>query len=346
MLKPKINTMKELSAAIGISRPTLSRYFQDPSSVKPATSKKIEERLSKVDYVYNFIATRQNRERTGLIGVIIPHFNAPFFTSLLEVIDTAAREEGLTIIAQSSHGDAEQEANAVGKLRSMNVDGALIAPLGADSLKDSFHAASKDFPIVFMDSRLGGDIDNSDFVGTDTVQSIGSIVGYLCRVADVPIYFGIPHLNSSAIERELAYTNALTALGQMPTLVDHCGIRTSDLEALGFSVMDYHFSQQTHTADTILCANDRIAIGAIRAANRHGLMVQGPHSRGRLRIAGHDDHPLSKYMSPALTTMEQDIGAIGKDAVRLLLDRAYGICDDRQPVTILKQAKLRIRESA
>ena len=54
MAKPKINTMKELSETIGVSRPTLSRYFQDPSAVRPLTSKKIQERLSGVDYVYNF----------------------------------------------------------------------------------------------------------------------------------------------------------------------------------------------------------------------------------------------------------------------------------------------------
>ncbi|MGI9503869.1 MAG: helix-turn-helix domain-containing protein, partial [Geminicoccaceae bacterium] len=41
--KQKIGTMKELAEAIGISRPTLSRYFQDPSSVRDSTSQKIKE---------------------------------------------------------------------------------------------------------------------------------------------------------------------------------------------------------------------------------------------------------------------------------------------------------------
>ena len=108
--KQKIGTMKELSEAIGVSRPTLSRYFQDPSAVRPSTSQKIEERLKEIDYVYNFIATRQNRKSSGLVGVIIPYYNDLFFTSLLQAIEKAARGAGYTVITQSSDGNSEGEA--------------------------------------------------------------------------------------------------------------------------------------------------------------------------------------------------------------------------------------------
>lgn len=346
MVKPKINTMKELSGAIGISRPTLSRYFQDPSSVLPGTAKKIETRLAEVDYVYNFIATRQNREKSGLLGVVVPHFNDLFFTSLLESIDKYARKEGVTVITQSSHGDLEQEIKAVGKLRSMGVDGALIAPLGAQSSTDAFQRASKDFPIVFMDSQPGGAIGVADFVGTDNVQSIGAIVEYLCRIGESPVFLGMPHLNSNALEREAAYKNAMMSFGCDPVLIDHCDFsETWDFEALGFSIMDHHFSRKRHINDAILCANDRIAIGAIRAANRHGLFSRGPDARGSLKIAGHDDHPLSQFMYPALTTMTQDVDAIGQSAVRLVLERAYhGKTGDFE--VHLQPASLCLRESA
>jgi len=105
MSKPKIHTMKELSRAIGISRPTLARYFEDKASVLPSTAKRIEKGLARVDYVYNFLATRQNRKSTGLIGVVIPHFEDLFFASLLDSIEVAAREAGFTMITQSSDGN-------------------------------------------------------------------------------------------------------------------------------------------------------------------------------------------------------------------------------------------------
>jgi len=343
--KQKIGTMKELSVAIGISRPTLSRYFQDPSTVRPSTAQKIKERLKEVDYVYNFIATRQNRKSSGLIGVIIPHYKDLFFSSLLEAIEHAARAAGFNVIAQSSNGDQEGEIQAIGRLRSMNADGAIIAPLGLTSSTEALQTAREDFPIVFVDSRPAEKIGRSDFVGTNNGQSIASIVEYLCRTGETPVFLGMPHLNSNASEREETYTAKMRELGFEPRLVDVGEVPESwDFEAYGFGIMDKHFSRQKHLADTILCANDRIAIGAIRAANKHGLFGRGQEQNSGLRIAGHDNHPLSEYMFPALTTVGQDISGISEDAVRLLNERIGGERDD-EPVSILREAALMVRES-
>lgn len=344
MQKPKINTMKELSEAIGISRPTLSRYFQDPQTVRPATRTKIAKALEEVDYVYNFIATRQNRKTTELIGMIVPHFNDLFFTSLIESIDTAARTHGLTVLVQSSHGNEAQEVKALEKLRSMSVDGAVIAPLGAATSDMAFAAAAQDFPIVFADSRPFKELEGADFVGTDNAHSIGAIVGYLCRGGAAPAFLGMPRLNSNAIEREQAYVDAVTREGLEPRFVEPHEIKESwDFEGFGYAVMDHHFSNQAHMSGALLCANDRIAIGAIRAANRHGLLVRGAEQT-RLRIAGHDDHPLSRYMYPSLTTVAQDVNGIGEDAIRLLVGRIRG--EQTPPVTTLRRGVLRLRESA
>ena len=180
-VKHKISTMKELSETIGISRPTLSRFFQDPTTVRPSTSMKIKERLAEVDYVYNFIATRQNRKSSGLIGVIIPHHKDLFFASLLEAIEKAARSAGYTVITQSSEGNGEGETEALSRLRSMSADGAIIAPLGLESSTEALQLARKDFPIVFTDSHPAKEIPGTDFVGTNNAQSIAAIVDYLCR---------------------------------------------------------------------------------------------------------------------------------------------------------------------
>ena len=343
--KKKIVTMKELSEAIGISRPTLSRYFQDPSSVRDTTSQKIRERLKEVDYVYNFIATRQNRKSSGLVGVVIPHYNDLFFTSLLEAIERSARAAGFTVITQSSYGDAEGEIQAVARLRSMNADGAIIAPLGLQASIDAFQLACKDFPVVFADSRPPEDIDSADFIGTDNAQSIGSIVEFLCRTGTPPVFLSMPQLNANAIERERAYVRKMQDLGFEPGFVDASAAQFSwEFEAYGYNVMERNFSRQRHVSATILCANDRIAIGAIRAANKHGLFSREARGKNGLRIAGHDDHPLSRYMYPAITTAGQDILGIGQDAVRLLVERIRGERTGAG-ITVLKDASLKVRES-
>jgi len=314
--------------------------------VRSSTSKNIRKRLEEFDYVYNFIATRQNRKTTGLIGVIIPHYKDLFFASMLEAVERAAQGTEFTVITQSSMGTAEGESQAVARLRSMGADGAIIAPLGLECSTEAFQLAIEDFPIVFTDSRPAHPIAGSDFVGTDNVQSVAAIVEYLCRTGDSPIFLGMPDLNSNALEREQAYISKIKAFSLEPQFVKVEGAHASwQFEAYGLGVMDEHFNHQRHRTDTILCANDRIAIGAIRAANKHGLFAGGSNREGRLRIAGHDDHPLSQYIFPAITTAAQEIDGIGEDAVRLLLERVRGERKDG-PVSLKKQAVIRIRESA
>lgn len=347
MNKPKIHTMKELSEVISISRPTLARYFEDEKSVLPSTAKKIKERLSEVDYVYNFLATRQNRKSTGLIGVVIPHFEDLFFASLLDSIEVAARESGFTIITQSSHGDLTSEEQALRKLRSMNVDGAIIAPLGSDGNFAAFEAAGEDFPIVFADSLPGEALPNADFVGTDNGNSVGVMVDYLCRTGNPPFFLAMPKLNSNALKRQNIYFARMKAIGHEGALIEAPDDQESwEFERYGFEVMDDHFSHGRHVDATILCANDRIAIGAIRAANTHGLFFsRNGDARGSLRIAGHDDHPLSRYIFPALTTVAQEVDAIGRDTVELLVSRVRN-GRDGAGIKLLRDGSLKVRESA
>lgn len=348
MRKPKINTMEELSTAIGVSRPTLSRYFQDPESVRRSTGEKIRKALEGVEYVPNFFATRMNRKTSGLIGVIIPHLNDLFFTSLLNVIEIAAQEAGFTIITQSSHGDPDTEARAAERLLSMNADGAIVGPLGSHSNVAALGRLSANLPFIFVDSRLPESLPNIDFVGTDNRQSVGIITEYLCRTGDAPVFLGMPPLNSNSLEREAAYLGAMNRLGQGPRVIDSA-IKPEGwaFEAYAYQVMDEQFSRGHFVGETILCANDRLAIGALRAANQHGLFFRGRDSRHSIRIAGHDDHPLSRFMTPSLTTVAQDIDAIGRCAVKVLVDRIQGGATAAGAAEIrMFDAVLKVRESA
>lgn len=343
--KKKISTMNELSDAIGISRPTLSRYFQDPGSVRESTSKKIKERLETVDYVPNFFATRMNRKSTGMIGVIIPYLNDLFFTRLLEEIETAAMNAGYTVITQCSHSDPGIEARAAETFMSMNVDGALVAPLGNQSDRAVHERLRSHLPFVLVDSRPAT-MPNVDYVGTDHVQSTGLITEYLCRVGPPPVFLAMPRVNFNAMERENAYTKKLKELGHEPEVIGTEAIDAEwHFEAHGEAVLDHYFSRNEYLERSILCANDRVAIGALRAASRHGL-VPGRQQEGGLRIAGHDDYPLCPFTTPALTTVAQDFEAIGKTSVSRLLELIAHKGETPDPKIQLFPGALKMRESA
>ena len=345
MAKPRINTMEELSVAIGVSRPTLSRFFQDPTLVKANTVARIQEGLAQVEYVPNFFATRLNRKSTGIIGVIIPYLNDLFFTKLLESVEVAAMEAGLTVITQCSHSDPAIEARAAETFMSMNVDGALVAPLGDHSDKTVHLRLKSRLPFVLMDSRPKT-MPNVDFVGTNHMQSTGLITEYLCRVGDPPVFLAMPRVNFNALEREAAYIAQMRKQGFEPEILG-TGLVDENwhFEEHGQAVLDAEFARGRLTDRSILCANDRVAIGALRAAARHGL-TPGRGAKGGLRIAGHDDYPLCPFLSPALTTVAQDTDAIGRKAVSRILQIIRGEVADDDPEITLFDGRLKLRESA
>ena len=250
------------------------------------------------------------------------------------------------MIAQSAEGSIDGEIKAVELLRSMGVDGAIIAPQGSSDADEVLRLAINDFPFIFADSKPHDTAVGADFIGTDNRQSIGLIVDYLHRTGSHPKFFRMPNLNLNASSREKAYREKMLELGLEPTFVEaNDNYGSWNFEEFGFRIMDEHFNKQRHINDALICANDRIAIGAIRAANRHGLFATSDGKTSKFRIAGHDDHPLSAYVYPALTTVAQDIDGIAEGAVSALQQRISGDHTGESRDLFL-EASLKIRESS
>lgn len=345
MSKPRIKTMEELSVAIGVSRPTLSRFFQDPTLVKAKTVERIEAGLAEVEYVPNFFATRLNRKSTRMIGVIIPYLNDLFFTKLLEAVEVAAMDAGLTVITQCSHSDSAIEARAVETFLSMNVDGAIVAPLGDHSDHPVYQRLRSRMPFVLMDSRPRTMLD-VDYVGTDHSQSTGLMTEYMARVGGPPVFLTMPPVNFNAIERKNGYIAKMNELGLPSEVIGSDFIKKDwHFEEHGDAVLDREFAKGRFIDRSILCANDRVAIGALRAAARHGL-VPGQAKKGGLRIAGHDGYPLCQFLNPSLTTVAQNTDAIGRAAVSRMLKLISGEVTDNTPEITLFDGTLVVRESA
>ncbi|MEL6209648.1 MAG: LacI family DNA-binding transcriptional regulator, partial [Pseudomonadota bacterium] len=84
----KVRNMEEFAAVCGISRPTLSKYFQDPGSVRASTRERIEAALERHDFRPNLYAVNQNRRHSKAIGIVVPYLADPFFAELARNIET------------------------------------------------------------------------------------------------------------------------------------------------------------------------------------------------------------------------------------------------------------------
>lgn len=343
MAENKIRNMEEFAVISGISRPTISKYFNDPESVRQSTRLKIEQALERHDYRPNIFAVNQNRRLTKNIGIIVPYLADPFFAEIARNIERRCLDAGFWPVLFSSHGNQSLEKDILDSLRSLKPAGVLLAPLGRRSDRKAVERFCKDVPTILFDSEI--DEVGEAFVGSNNPQSVGLVVDYLFRVGTPPCFFEMKTpVNPNANKRHLAYIAAMERHGHEPMLVRIEG-DTWAFEEIGYREGMRVISERGFHSDSVLCSNDRLAIGLLAAAYEKGLRV-GRGSGASLSIAGHDDHPYARFTCPSLTTVSQDYTAIAERSVAAMFEVIESGRTARDRETTLFDGRLVMRMSA
>lgn len=341
MSNRQIKTMEEFSRVSGTSRPTLSKYFNDAQSVKASTREKIEAAIAEHDYRPNLFAINQNRKLTKTIGIVVPYLSDLFFAEMMRLIERLCIDRGYWPIVFSAHGQQSLENNALATLRSLRPAGTLLAPLGRGSDMEILETFVAEVPTVIFDSNVQV---GSAFVGSNNFQSIDIIVDYLTRTGEPPCFFEMPPVNPNANKRREAYSQSMERLGFEPQVIQVNGSGW-DFEKIGLEEGQRLIKDEYLPTKTVLCSNDRLAVGLIAAAYKMGLRV-GMGAECAIRIAGHDDHPWAQFTCPPLTTVSQDYNSIASKSVEILFDLINGNdFNDKRP-EILFDGRLVMRSSA
>jgi DNA-binding LacI/PurR family transcriptional regulator len=312
----KVRNMEEFATLIGLSRPTLSKFFNDPQSVRQSTRERINAALDRYDYTPNIYAINQNRRLTRNIGIVVPYLADPFFAEVARLLEPLCAGSGFNPILLSSNGDPDREIENLDSLKSIKPAGVLLAPLGRRSRRDDLESFCDNIPTVLFDCEIEGVGDA--FFGSNNTQSIGVLVEYLCRTGEPPAFFEMANApNPNANKRRAAYEAAMRAHGQEPMLLSVPG-EGWEFERVGFEGADQLIRARALPTDTVLCSNDRLAIGVLSAAYDNGLRV-GIGDGHALRVAGHDDHPYARFTCPSLTTASQNYESIAGESLNRLL---------------------------
>lgn len=335
--------MEQLAAVSGISRPTLSKFFNDPQSVRKSTRARIESVLERFDYTPNVYAINQNRRQTRNIGIVVPFLADPFFAEVARNLELLCAEAGFHPILLSSHGDPEREIANLESLRGIRPAGVLLAPIGRRSNRDALEEFCDEVATILFDCDVEGVGDAS--YRTDHAQSTGLMTEYLCRTGEPPAFFEMAQApNPNANKRRDAYEQAMRRLGLEPIVLSVPGVGWA-FEEIAHSAARKLIAERRLPSASVLCSNDRLAIGFLAAAYESGLRV-GVGDGCALRVAGHDDHPFSRFTCPALTTVSQDYDQIaGRSLSRLLEIVAAGARPARKDIQLFDGA-LVLRRSA
>lgn len=344
MPSKKAGTMEEFAQAVGLSRPTVSKYFHDASSVRSKTRERIEAAIKKTGFRPNLFAVNLNRKRSKIIGLIVPDPSDPFYMTLARRIEDGAVDNGYLALVLSSNGQPDLEARAIETITSLNVAGAIIAPLGETSQRARLKLLAREIPLIFIDSPLDNE---GPFVGTNNHQSMPLITEYLCRSGDHPTYFDTPKINNNALDRRNAYQQTMERLGFEPLFADLPASNNWDFERESFEQTARILAGRGFPSRTILCANDRVAFGVLGAMHQAGKKI-GFAPDCDFRVAGHDNQRLSAYTCPPLTTVSQDSEEMGRVALRMLFDRIGNgeTSVDGRNERVLLNAELVLRQSA
>lgn len=312
----KIKNMEEFAAVSGISRPTVSKYFNDPSSVRASTRARIEAALEEYEYTPNIYAMNQNRRLTKNVGIVVPFLTDPYFAEISRKIEALVTAAGFRAILLNSQGSPRSELENLDSLRQIKPAGVLLAPIGRVSDRDAVADFCADVPTLLFDSNLP-EIGRA-FVGSDSHQFTELMVEYLCRTGEPPAFFEMrTPANPNANRRRESYLQTMQNLGCTPQVIQIEG------EGWAFEEIAFHeglriLENRKIYSNTVLCSNDRLAIGFLAACYEKGLRV-GRSNNSALRVAGMDDHPFSRYTCPALTTVAHDYNSVAENAVTSLM---------------------------
>jgi LacI family transcriptional regulator len=304
-------TLEDIAKISSVSRSTVSRVVNHDRRVSSATREHVLEIIEEYNFYPNLAARGLASGHTNVLGVIIPAgvpslFADPYFPILLQGVSTACNRQDYSVMLSIS--DAEYEKRLVSRVvQNHLVDGVIVAStLLGDPIQTTLTNSDLPFVIVGRQPNLAANV-----IDIDNRQAVRQAIDFLIEQGYTRIATITGPLNQMAgVDRFDGYKDALIGAG---IKVDSRLIVEGNFtESGGYLGMK---SLLLSKPDAVFAASDTTAIGAMRCLNEVGLRV--PDDIG---LIGFDDIPLSRTITPSLTTVRQPIHGMGEAAANLLIE--------------------------
>jgi DNA-binding LacI/PurR family transcriptional regulator len=327
-------TIRDVARLAGVSIGTVSSVLNDSDSVAPATRRHVETCMTELGYEPNNAARTLKRGRISAIGFIAPDISNPYFAMVAEGIQAAIDDADILLVLCGTRAAVEREEYFARVLRHQRLDGVIYLS-GSGLPSPSLIELARKGRVVFVDEQLPGmDVPHvvaANRAGARAVANAVIEAGHR-RIAII----GGPRRLWTAEQRLAGYREALAAAGldpdAVPVVVGDYGERS------GYNAASELLAGRRRPT-ALLCANDLMAIGALRRARELKLSV--PRD---LSLTGFDDIPAAALLDPPLTTVVQPGHEMGRAAAELLLHR-IGARADAPPARKAFPTTLRLRGS-
>ncbi len=333
-------TMQQVADQAGVSRTTVSFVLNNTPNVNISaeTRARIWRAAAELNYARDFAAHSLATGRSHTIAFILRQkpdellVNA-FVGGLLSGVNQAIYQEEYRVLFEAV---GHEVANGIytDLIRSQRVDGLLVSgPVTNDRELLTLHRDH--VPLVIQ-----GSPDNKQLysVDVDNVTSARTIVAHLISLGhrDIAHITNGPLSYTASRDRLEGYRAALTAAG-IPVRPDYIHINPSFTDEGGYRAAQT-ILRQSPRPTALFAGSDVVALGAMRAIFDAGLRIPADIS-----LAGFDDIPFARYLSPGLTTIRIPVIELGRQAGTMLMQ----LIRRERPAQkrVLLETELIIRES-
>ncbi len=320
-------TILDVARHAGVSMKTVSRVLNNEAHVRPVLRAKVEVSVNSLGYRPNLAARQLAGQRSFIVAYPFNNASASYVTQVLMGAARACRDRGYHLVSEPVEID-DQMLEVIQRLvETLRPDGMILTPPLCDMVELTELISRLKVPLV----RVAG---GSDLYGATIViddQPVSkAMVAHLVALGHSRIGFVLPHPSHIVAQaRYQGYLDGLSAAGVDPdlNLIMPGWFDVASGEAAARALLDL-----PHPPTAIFAANDHMALGVLKVANRRGMKIPCD-----LAIAGFDDSPASILAYPALTTVQQPTQQMGAAAAMRLLGE--------QPDSTTLQHRLIIRGS-
>lgn len=332
-------TIRAVAAHAGVSRQTVSNALNSPERLTPATLKAVRAAIEELGYRPHEAGRSLTSRRSRVIAVSLGRTrhdpSASSYPLIVELVRSAARH-GHRVVLLEGGRTVDDELDAYADVWSRGAaDAVVFADTCVGDVRPSW-LSERGIPFAVMGAPWGDPDADHHWIEIDGAAGMRSIVEHLASLGHERIaYLTWEPDGAGGDERKSGWWDAMASRSYATDLVAH---------ESGDSIDGGHEAAARllgRGPTAIVCASDRLAVGASRAVEDAGLRVGAD-----IAVTGYDDSPLSRSHRPPLTSVLQPVDQVADFLVDTVLSLT-GATDGGSPESSRRIApKLVVRESS
>jgi DNA-binding LacI/PurR family transcriptional regulator len=331
-----MSNMKQIAKMAGVSLGTVSHVLNDSARVREPLRKRVLDAVDTLGYQPSQLARGLRRDKTNMIGMVIPDVTNPFFPAVVRGAEDVAFSNGYRLVLCNTDNDHSKELVHLNELRTYLPAGLLVIPSTFSDLTAQAKSYREAGTAVVCVDRLPRRWDG-DSVTVANEEGAYQASRHLIQLG---------HRRLATITGPLHLTNAQQrvtgfrrALAEANISISPEYIQEATFDRAGGHAKALLLLRMLPRPTAIFAGNDMIALGVFHAIRELSLSCPGDVS-----VIGFDDLDFAEFTSPSLSSVFQPGYQLGATAASMLLDRVTGA--QGPPVHSVLQTQLKIRESA